>query len=78
MKENKKMLINGTLFLFEVIGIFVLVQAIIYAAGNWSVLSIALLLLSITLILFIAAFISARIKDKRKMNKSSSGLITGA
>lgn len=77
MKKNKKLIKNGVQFLLEIIGIFILIQIISYVIGNWSAISIAVFLLSITLTLFVAAFLSARKKDKRKINKPSSGLISG-
>jgi len=61
-----------------VLGIFVLVQVIRYAVGNWNAVSIAFFLLSITLVLFISAFITARKKDKRKVKKLSSTTFKGA
>ena len=54
-----------------------MVQSIRYSVGNWSAVSISLLLLSITLALFIAAFVAARKKDKRNINKPTSGALTG-
>ena len=53
-------------------------QAIRYAVGNWDAVSIAFFLLSITLVLFIAAFITARKNDKRNINKPSSNAFTGS
>ena len=54
-----------------------MVQSRRYSVGNWSAVSISLLLLSITLALFIAAFVAARKKDKRNINKPTTGAFTG-
>lgn len=78
MKTNQKTVKSGAWFIIEVLGIFVLVQVIRYAVGNWSAVSIAFSLLSITLVLFISAFITARKKDKRNINKPTSNAFTGA
>jgi len=78
VKTDHKHVKNGAWFIIEVLGIFILVQAIRYAVGNWDAVSIAFFLLSITLVLFIAAFITARKKDKRNINKPSSNAFTGS
>ena len=78
MKSNQKTVKSGAWFLIEVLGIFVLVQVIRYSIGNWNAVSIAFFLLSITLVLFISAFITARKKDNRNINKPTPDAFTGA
>lgn len=56
----------------EVVGIFILVQAVRYAFGNWDAVVIGLSLLAVTSVLFIAAFLVARSKDKQN-RKTPSG-----
>ncbi|NNG27538.1 MAG: hypothetical protein HKM87_08430 [Ignavibacteriaceae bacterium] len=74
--KNKKNVKKRAWFLVEVFGIFVMVQSVRYSVGNWGAVSISLLLLSITLSLFIAAFLTARKKDKRNINKPTASEFT--
>ena len=68
MKSKYKFSINGVWFAMEVILIFVLIEAIAYAFGHFDTETIALVLLGIAVLLFIAAFLNARIKDKKHKN----------
>jgi hypothetical protein len=76
MKMGSNTVRSGVWFILEVIGILALVQVIRYAFGNWEPLSIALALLAIAIILFIVAFITARIKGNHNKHKPSSKAYT--
>jgi hypothetical protein len=71
---------NTLWFIVEVIGIFVLVQAVRFAIGNWDGFVISLALLAMAVVLFIAAFLVARFKDKqdgrRPSDKEYSGVVS--
>ncbi len=74
--KRKQKIFKSTLWLtIRIVGIFILVQLTVVAIGNWNTASIAAFLLSITLIVFVIAFISARIKEKRKNNTPPSHII---
>ncbi len=68
MKSKHTFSIKEVWFAMEVILIFVLIEAIAYAFGHFDAGTIALVLLSIAVLLFIAAFLNARIKDKKHKN----------
>jgi formate-dependent nitrite reductase membrane component NrfD len=76
MKRIKKTIINTLWFIIEVIGIFVIVQVVRYAFGNWDAPAIGLFLFGIASLLFTVAYLFARFKDKRDRNKPSSRAIT--
>jgi formate-dependent nitrite reductase membrane component NrfD len=76
MKHIKKTIINTLWFVIEVIGIFVIVQVVRYAFGNWDAPALGLFLIGIASLLFIAAYLFARFKDKRDGDKPSSKAIT--
>jgi formate-dependent nitrite reductase membrane component NrfD len=76
MKYIKKTIINTLWFVIEVIGILVIVQVVRYAFGNWDAPAIGLFLVGIASLLFTAAYLFARFKDKRDGNKPSSKVIT--
>jgi len=76
MKHIKKTIINTIWFVIEVIGVFVIVQVVRYAFGNWDAPAIGLFLIGIASLLFTAAYLFARFKDKRDGNKQSSKAIT--
>jgi len=76
MKYIKKTIINTLWFVIEVIGIFIVVQVVRYAFGNWDAPAIGLFLVGIASLLFTAAYLFARFKDKRDGNKTSSKAIT--
>ncbi len=68
MKSKYTFSIKEVLFAMEVILIFVLIEAIAYAFGYFDAGTIALVLLSAVVLLFIAAFLNAKIKDKKHKN----------
>jgi formate-dependent nitrite reductase membrane component NrfD len=72
----KKTVINTLWFAIEVMGIFVIVQVVRYAFGNWDAPAIGLFLIGIASLLFTAALLFARFKDKRDRNKPSGKTIT--
>lgn len=76
MKQTKKTIIHSFWFLLEVIGILITVQAIRYAFGNWDAPAIGLFLLGIASLLFSAAYLFARMRDKRNRNNPSGKTIT--
>lgn len=76
MKEAKKTIISSLWFVTEVIGILIIVQVLRYVFGNWDAWAIAFSLLGVAGLLFIAAYFSARFKDKRDGNKPSDKAIT--
>lgn len=65
-------------FIVEVVGIFVLVQAVRYVVGNWDALIIGLALLAVAAVLFVVAFLVARFKDKQDRNRPSGKEYTNA
>jgi uncharacterized membrane protein len=71
---------NTLWFVAEVVGIFVLVQAVRYAIGNWDALVTGLALLAMAVVLFVVAFLVARFKDKqdrrRPSDKEYSGVVS--
>ena len=71
MKQVKKTIFNTLWFAIEVIGIFAIVQVVRYAFGNWDAPAIGLFLIGIASLLFTAAYLFARFKDKRDGNKPS-------
>jgi hypothetical protein len=75
MKPIKKTMINTFWFAIEVIGIFAIVQIVRYAFGNWDAPAIGLFLVGIASLLFTAAYLFARLKDKRDGNKPSGKAI---
>jgi formate-dependent nitrite reductase membrane component NrfD len=77
MKQIKKTITNTLWFAIEVIGIFIIVQVVRYAFGNWDALAIGLFLIGIASLLFTAAYLYARLKDKKDGNKPSGSAITG-
>jgi formate-dependent nitrite reductase membrane component NrfD len=76
MKLVKRTIISSLWFTMEVIGILIIVQAVRYAFGNWDAPAIGIFLLGIASLLFTAAYLFARFKDKRNRNKPSSKTIT--
>ncbi|MBT8378413.1 MAG: hypothetical protein KJN64_04220 [Ignavibacteria bacterium] len=77
MNHIKKTIINSLWFTVEVIGIFAIVQVVRYAFCNWNAPAIGLFLTGIASLLFTAAYLYARFKDKRDGNKSTGRSITG-
>jgi hypothetical protein len=75
MKQVKKTIINSFWFVVEVTGIFVIVQIVRYAFGNWDAPAIGIFLIGIASLLFTAAFLYARFRDKRDANKTSKRAI---
>ena len=65
-------------FIVEVVGIFVLVQAVRYVVGNWDALIIGLALLAVAAVLFVVAFLVARFKDKEDRSRPSGKEYTNA
>ena len=76
MKYIKKTISKSLWFTFEVIGIFLIVQVVRYAFGNWDAPAIGLFLIGIASLLFTAAYLYARLKDKRDGNKPSGKAVT--
>ena len=68
MKSKYTFSFKEVLFAIEVILIFVLIEAIAYAFAHFDAGTIALVLLSVAVLLFIAAYLNARIKDKKHKN----------
>jgi formate-dependent nitrite reductase membrane component NrfD len=77
MKYIKKTVTKSLWFIVEVIGIFVIVQVVRYAFGNWDAPAIGLFLIGIASLLFTAAYLYARFRDKRDSSKTSKNAIKG-
>ena len=77
MKQIRKTITNTLWFAIEVIGIFIIVQVVRYAFGNWDAPAIGLFLIGIASLLFTAAYLYARLKDKKDGSKPSGNEITG-
>ena len=68
MKSKHYFTTRGFWFAMEVILIFISIEAIAYAFGHFDAGTIALVLLIVAFLLFIAALINARKKDKKHKN----------
>jgi len=68
MKSKIYFTAKGFWFVMEVILIFISVEAIAYAAGHFDAGTIALVLLGVIALLFLAALFSSRRKDKKRKN----------
>jgi len=68
MKSKRYITAKGFWFAMEVILIFLSVEAIAYAIGNFDAGTIALVLLGVAALLFLAALFNARRKDKKHKN----------
>jgi len=68
MKSKSYFTAKGFWFVMEVIFIFISVEAIAYAVGHFDAGSIALVLLGVVALLFLAALYNSRRKDKKHKN----------
>lgn len=68
MKSKYTFSIKEVWFAMEVILIFISIEAIAYTFGHFDAGTIALVLLIVAFLLFIAALINARKKDKKHKN----------
>lgn len=68
MKSKSYFTAKGFWFVMEVILIFISVEAIAYAVGHFDAGTIALVLLGVIALLFLAALFSSRRKDKKRKN----------
>ncbi len=68
MKSKYFLSAKGFWFAMEVILIFISVEAIAYAVGHFDAGTIALVLLGVAALLFLAALFNARRKDKKHKN----------
>lgn len=68
MKSKIYFTAKGFWFVMEVILIFISVEAIAYAVGHFDAGTIALVLLGVIALLFLAALFSSRRKDKKRKN----------
>ena len=68
MKPKYTFPIKEIWFAMEVILIFVLIETIAYAFGHFDAGTIALVLLGVAVLLFIAALLNARRMDKKHKN----------
>ncbi len=68
MKSKHNITAKGFWFAMEVILVFLSVEAIAYAIGNFEAGTIALVLLGVAALLFLAALFNARRKDKKHKN----------
>jgi membrane protein implicated in regulation of membrane protease activity len=68
MKSKTYFTAKGFWFVMEVILIFISVEAIAYAVGHFDAGTIALVLLGVIALLFLAALFSSRRKDKKRKN----------
>jgi len=68
MKSKHYIGAKGFWFAMEVILIFISVEAIAYAVGHFDAGTIALVLLGVAALLFLAAIFNARRKDKKHKN----------
>jgi LPXTG-motif cell wall-anchored protein len=65
MKSKHYFNAKGFWFATEIILIFISVEAIAYAVGHFDAGTIALVLLGVVALLFLAAFFNSRRKDKK-------------
>jgi hypothetical protein len=68
MKSKSYFTAKGIWFVMEVILIFISVEAIAYAVGHFDAGTIALVLLGVIALLFLAALFSSIRKDKKRKN----------
>ncbi len=68
MKSKHFLSVKGFWFAMEVILIFISVEAIAYAFGHFDAGTIAMVLLGVAALLFLAALFNARRKDKKHKN----------
>jgi len=68
MKSKHYLGAKGFWFVMEVILIFMSVESIAYAVGHFNAGTIALVLLGVAALLFLAAIFNARRKDKKHKN----------
>jgi len=68
MKSKSYFTAKGFWFVMEVILIFISVEAIAYAVGHFDAGTIALVLLGVVALLFLAALFNSRRKDKKHKN----------
>jgi len=68
MKSKSNFTAKGFWFVMEVILIFISVEAIAYAVGHFDAGTIALVLLGVIALLFLAALFNSRKKDKKRKN----------
>jgi len=68
MKSKSYFTAKGFWFVMEVILIFISVEAIAYAVGHFDAGTIALVLLGVVALLFLAALFTSRRKDKKRKN----------
>jgi LPXTG-motif cell wall-anchored protein len=68
MKSKTYFTAKGFWFVMEVILIFISVEAIAYAVGHFDAGTIALVLLGVVALLFLAALFTSRRKDKKRNN----------
>ena len=68
MNSKHYLSVKGFWFAMEVILIFISVEAIAYAVGHFDAGTIALVLLGVAALLFLAAIFNARRKDKKHKN----------
>lgn len=65
MKINKKIISGSFWFSLEVIGIFLLIQIIRFVIGNLDAIYCGLSIVLITLLLFLAAVLVAKYRDRQ-------------
>jgi len=68
MKSKSYFNANGFWFVTEVTLIFISVEAIAYAVGHFNAGTIALVLLGVAALLFLAALFNSRRKNKKHKN----------
>jgi membrane protein implicated in regulation of membrane protease activity len=68
MKLKRNSNVKGIWFAVEVLIIFISIEAIAYAFGHFDAGTIALVMLGVAALLFIAAFFNARRRDKKHNN----------
>ena len=68
MKAKGYLIAKGFWFVMEVILIFISVEAIAYAVGHFDAGTIALVLLGVVALLFLAALFTSIRKDKKRKN----------
>lgn len=71
MNITRKTIISSLWFALEVIGIFFIIQLIRYVIGNLNAFYSGLSLVLIASTLFLAAFLIARNKDRRKKKQEA-------
>jgi len=77
MNISKKSIVSSIWFTIEVIGIFILIQLIRFIIGNLDAIYSSISLILVAGLLFIIAFLIARIKDNHKTGKPGTKTITG-